>query len=71
MKVGEDGEDSVRMKQRIAPQHAIPIHFNDCTVFKSPLSGFERVVKAAELQDRVSYLKPGETYRLMPKAKYT
>lgn len=69
MKVTMDGEDGVRMMQLMAPQHAIPIHYNDYTVFKSPLSDFERAVKVAELQNRVSYLKHGETYRFTPKAK--
>jgi L-ascorbate metabolism protein UlaG (beta-lactamase superfamily) len=68
MKVTMDGADGVRMMQLVAPQHAIPIHYNDYTVFKSPLSYFERAVKAAKLQNRVSYLKHGETYRLTPKA---
>jgi len=69
MKVTMDGEDGVRMMQLVAPQHAIPIHYNDYTVFKSPLSDFEREVKAAELQNKVSYLKHGETYRYAPKPR--
>ncbi|MDB5757496.1 MAG: fold metallo-hydrolase [Burkholderia sp.] len=69
MKVTMDGEDGVRMMQLVAPQHAIPIHYNDYTVFKSPLSDFERAVKAAELQNKVSYLKHGETYRYTPKPR--
>lgn len=68
MKVTMDGEDGVHMMQLVAPQHAIPIHYNDYTVFKSPLSDFEHAVKAAELQNKVSYLKHGETYRFTPKA---
>jgi L-ascorbate metabolism protein UlaG (beta-lactamase superfamily) len=69
MKVTMNGEDGVHMMQLVAPQHAIPIHYNDYTVFKSPLSDFERAVKAAELQNKVSYLKHGETYRFTPKAR--
>ncbi len=69
MKVTMDGEDGVRMMQLVAPQHAIPIHYNDYTVFKSPLSDFERAVKVAELQNRVSYLKHGEIYRFAPRTK--
>jgi L-ascorbate metabolism protein UlaG (beta-lactamase superfamily) len=57
-----DGEDGVRMLKLIAPQRAIPIHFNDYDVFKSPLSDFQREVERAGLQDKVSYLKPGESY---------
>lgn len=67
MKVTMDGADGVRMMQLVAPRHAIPIHYNDYTVFKSPLSDFEQAVKAAELQNRVIYLKHGETYRFAPR----
>lgn len=69
MKVTMNGADGVRMMQLIAPRHAIPIHYNDYTVFKSPLSEFEQAVKAAELQNRVTYLKHGDTYRLVPQTK--
>jgi L-ascorbate metabolism protein UlaG (beta-lactamase superfamily) len=69
MKVTMDGADGVRMMQLVAPRHAIPIHYNDYTVFKSPLSDFEQAVKAAELQNRVTYLKHGETYRFAPREK--
>ena len=66
LQVTMDGEDGVRMMQLVAPRHAIPIHYNDYTVFKSPLSDFERAVKVAELQRKVSYLKHGDTYRFTP-----
>ena len=69
MKVTMDGADGVRMMQLVAPRHAIPIHYNDYTVFKSPLSDFEQAVKAAELQNRVTYLKHGEIYRFAPHQK--
>jgi L-ascorbate metabolism protein UlaG (beta-lactamase superfamily) len=69
MKVTMDGADGARMMQLVAPRRAIPIHYNDYTVFKSPLSDFEQAVKAAELQNRVTYLKHGETYRFAPQAK--
>lgn len=63
MKVTMDGKDGVQMMQIIAPHHAIPIHYNDYDVFKSPLSDFEKEVSAAGLQGKVTYLKHGETYR--------
>lgn len=69
MKVTMDGADGARMMQLVAPRHAIPIHYNDYTVFKSPISDFEQAVKAAELQNRVTYLKHGETYRFAPRDK--
>jgi L-ascorbate metabolism protein UlaG (beta-lactamase superfamily) len=66
VKVTMDGKDGVKMLQIIAPRHAIPIHYNDYDVFKSPLGDFEKEVKAAELQNRTTYLKHGDTYRFQP-----
>lgn len=66
MKVTMDGKDGVKMLQIIAPHHAIPIHYNDYDVFKSPLSDFEKEVKAAGLQDKITYLKHGDTYQFKP-----
>jgi L-ascorbate metabolism protein UlaG (beta-lactamase superfamily) len=66
MKVTMDGKDGVKLMQLLAPHHAIPIHYNDYDVFKSPLSEFENEVKAAGLEGKVTYLKHGETYRFRP-----
>lgn len=66
MKVTMDGKDGVKLMQIVAPHHAIPIHYNDYTVFKSPLSDFEKEVNAAGLQDKVTYLKHGDTYAFKP-----
>jgi L-ascorbate metabolism protein UlaG (beta-lactamase superfamily) len=57
-----DGKQGVELLQLINPQHAIPIHYNDYDVFTSPLSDFQREVKAAGLEERVHYLSHGETY---------
>jgi L-ascorbate metabolism protein UlaG (beta-lactamase superfamily) len=56
-----DAKEGVRMLRLIAPQRAIPIHYNDDTVFKSPLSDFAREVKAAGLDQQVVYLPHGGT----------
>lgn len=69
MKVTMDGKDGVQMLQIIAPQRAIPIHYNDYDVFKSPLSEFEKEVNAAGLQGKVTYLKHGETYKFTPRGR--
>jgi len=66
MKVTMDGKDGVKLMQLVAPHHAIPIHYNDYDVFKSPLSEFESEVKAAGLQGKVTILKHGDTYRFKP-----
>jgi L-ascorbate metabolism protein UlaG (beta-lactamase superfamily) len=57
-----DAQQGVEVMQIVNPQRAIPIHYNDYDVFKSPLSDFQREVQAAGLEDRVRYLNHGETY---------
>ncbi|MBD2105017.1 MBL fold metallo-hydrolase [Leptolyngbya sp. FACHB-261] len=57
-----DGKQGVEAIKIIAPKTAIPIHFNDYTVFKSPLEDFIEAVKAAGLEQQVKYLAHGETY---------
>jgi L-ascorbate metabolism protein UlaG (beta-lactamase superfamily) len=58
-----NGKQGVQMLKITKPRLAIPIHFNDYTVFKSPLRDFARQVKAAGLEKQVRYIKHGETYR--------
>jgi L-ascorbate metabolism protein UlaG (beta-lactamase superfamily) len=66
-KVTMDGNDGVEMMQIIQPNKAIPIHFDDYDVFKSPLADFARAVKDAGLEQKVTYLAHGETYSFTPK----
>ncbi len=66
LKVTMDGHDGVDMLRIIAPKRAIPIHYNDYDVFKSPLSDFTEQVAKAGWQDRVTYLKHGELYQFSP-----
>jgi L-ascorbate metabolism protein UlaG (beta-lactamase superfamily) len=61
-KVTMDGADGVQLLQVMKPRRAIPIHYNDYDVFKSPLADFARAVKAAGWEDRVTYLPHGATY---------
>jgi L-ascorbate metabolism protein UlaG (beta-lactamase superfamily) len=57
-----DAEQGVELMHIIQPEIAIPIHYNDYDVFKSPLSDFKLEVEAAALQHHVHYLDHGETY---------
>jgi L-ascorbate metabolism protein UlaG (beta-lactamase superfamily) len=57
-----DGKEGLQMLKIINPKKAIPIHYNDYDVFKSPLEDFQRQVMQAGLEDRVQYLSHGETY---------
>jgi L-ascorbate metabolism protein UlaG (beta-lactamase superfamily) len=61
-----DAEEGVRMLKLIAPDRAIPIHYNDYDVFKSPLSDFQKAVQDAGLADKVTYLKHGDTWKFAP-----
>ncbi|MFL6675047.1 MAG: MBL fold metallo-hydrolase [Massilia sp.] len=65
-KVTMNGKDGVQMLQIIRPHKAIPIHYNDYDVFKSPLADFAQEVKAAGLEQQVVYLAHGETYTFAP-----
>jgi L-ascorbate metabolism protein UlaG (beta-lactamase superfamily) len=57
-----DGKQGVQLMRIVAPQHAIPIHYNDYDVFTSPLADFQQEVQAAGLEERVHYLRHGDTY---------
>ncbi|HOQ99119.1 MAG TPA: MBL fold metallo-hydrolase [Anaerolineae bacterium] len=57
-----DGRQGAEAMRLVNPRLAIPIHYNDYTVFKSPLDEFKRRVEAAGLEDRVRYLAHGETH---------
>ncbi|HBF51060.1 MAG TPA: MBL fold metallo-hydrolase [Massilia sp.] len=68
-KVTMDGKDGVQMLQVIRPKKAIPIHYDDYDVFKSPLADFAREVKAAGLEESVVYLAHGESYTFTPRQR--
>jgi L-ascorbate metabolism protein UlaG (beta-lactamase superfamily) len=57
-----DAKQGLEAVQLIAPKVAIPIHYNDYDVFKSPLEDFQQAVAAAGLEDKVVYLNHGDTY---------
>jgi L-ascorbate metabolism protein UlaG (beta-lactamase superfamily) len=60
-----DSKQGVKAVQLIRPRVAIPIHYNDYTVFKSPLDDFLAEVRRAggRLTSEVRALAHGETYR--------
>lgn len=57
-----DDKQGVEMIRIVEPHTAIPIHYNDYTVFESPLDDFVAAVKEAGLEAKVRYLKHGESY---------
>lgn len=56
---GRQGVDAIRV---VMPRQAVPIHFDDYTVFKSPLAEFLGAVERAGLASRVRVVNRGETY---------
>ncbi|MBV9579710.1 MAG: MBL fold metallo-hydrolase [Chloroflexi bacterium] len=59
-----DGKQGVELLGIVRPRHAIPIHYDDYDLFSSALSDFQTEVRAAGLEDRVTYLCRGDTYDL-------
>jgi L-ascorbate metabolism protein UlaG (beta-lactamase superfamily) len=57
-----DAAQGVDMMRIVQPRLAIPIHYDDYTVFRSPLSAFQEAVAEAGLSDRVHYLLRGDTF---------
>lgn len=57
-----DAKQGVEAIRLLDPDLTIPIHFNDYKVFKSPITDFQKAVVAAGLQDKVHYLRHGDTY---------
>jgi L-ascorbate metabolism protein UlaG (beta-lactamase superfamily) len=58
-----DARQGVEAIGIIEPRTAIPIHYNDYTVFKSPLEDFKRAVSETGLENRIHYLNHGDTYQ--------
>lgn len=57
-----DAVQGIEMMRIVQPRVALPIHYDDYTVFTSPLADFREAVHAAGLAERVRYLSHGDTY---------
>lgn len=58
-----DAGQGVRLLQLVQPRTAVPIHYDDYTVFRSPLADFRARADDEPLQTDIRYLDRGETYR--------
>ena len=56
-----DAAQGVGALRLVAPREAVPIHFDDYTVMKSPLADFQDAVSAADLPTTIRYVDRGET----------
>ena len=57
-----DAKEGLEMFRIINPKKVIPIHYNDYDVFKSSLEEFQVEVRNADVEDKVHYMRHGETY---------
>jgi L-ascorbate metabolism protein UlaG (beta-lactamase superfamily) len=58
---GRQGADALEI---LAPRRATPVHYDDYTVFRSPLSDFVAEVERRGWADRVDYVDRGDTIPL-------
>lgn len=66
-----DAEQGVKAIKLIHPDIAIPIHYNDYPVFKSPLEDFMSAVTRAGLERSVRYLRHGDIYEFAIRSAIT
>lgn len=64
-----DGEQGVDLLELVRPQHAVPVHYNDYGVMKSPLSDFETEVRRRRPPTTVTFLHHGDTVTIPPMVK--
>jgi L-ascorbate metabolism protein UlaG (beta-lactamase superfamily) len=66
-----DDKQGVEAIKLINPKKAIPIHYNDYDVFKSPLEDFKKAADEAGLTEKLIYLSHGDTYDFeIPASRY-
>jgi L-ascorbate metabolism protein UlaG (beta-lactamase superfamily) len=62
------GEQAVKAVEITKPHTAIPIHYNDFSVFRSGLDDFKKAAQASTTSTEFVYLAHGETYTFKPNA---
>ncbi|MEO8813862.1 MAG: MBL fold metallo-hydrolase [Mycobacterium sp.] len=60
------GAQAVRAVEITKPRVAIPIHYNDFSVFMSGLDDFKQAADQSSAQTEFHYLSHGETYKFQP-----
>ncbi len=59
-----DARQGVQALQAISPRRATPVHYDDYTVFRSPLADFVSEVRRQGWEDRVDLVSRGDTIDL-------
>jgi L-ascorbate metabolism protein UlaG (beta-lactamase superfamily) len=62
------GEQGVRAVEITKPRVAIPIHYNDFSVFRSGLDDFQKAAETSSANAEFVYLAHGDTYTFAPNA---
>ncbi len=60
------GEQGVKAVEITKPRTAIPIHYNDFSVFRSGLDDFKKAAQVSTAKTKFVYLAHGETYTFTP-----
>ncbi|WP_438388776.1 MBL fold metallo-hydrolase [Actinopolyspora saharensis] len=60
------GEQAVRAVEIVDPRTAVPIHYNDYSVFRSGLDEVKEAAATSSTSARFHYLTHGETHRFRP-----
>ncbi|KAI1383308.1 Metallo-hydrolase/oxidoreductase [Hypoxylon trugodes] len=58
-----DAEQGVKLMKLVNPEVTVPIHYDDYSVFLSPLSDFKEKVEEEGWGERVVYLERGDQYQ--------
>ncbi len=61
-----DGEQGADLLERVRPSVTVPVHFDDYTVFRSPLEDFRAEVERRRIDLEVRYVEHGDVVRLAP-----
>jgi L-ascorbate metabolism protein UlaG (beta-lactamase superfamily) len=59
-----DGKQGADLMELVAPRTVVPVHFDDYSVMRSPLSDFKAEVDRRGIGDRVRYVERGQTIEL-------
>jgi L-ascorbate metabolism protein UlaG (beta-lactamase superfamily) len=61
-----DADQGVEALRMVSPETAVPIHFDDYPVFKSPLEDFLAAAEESGLRTEIRTVARGETWRFRP-----
>ncbi|KAH8175209.1 beta-lactamase superfamily protein [Sarocladium implicatum] len=59
-----DGKQGVQLMELVKPRVTVPIHYDDYSVFASPLEDFKKAVREQDREEEVVYLDRGDMFLL-------